>query len=51
VAYTAGLPGDRIMDLRWAAMFQMVAIALTAAELWHCLTKDTADKALAEVKA
>ena len=51
VAYTAGLPGDRIMDLRWAAMFQMVAIALTAAELWRSLTKNGAEKAIAEVKA
>ena len=51
VAYTAGLPGDRIMDLRWAAMFQMVAIALTAAELWRSLTKAGAEKAIAEVKA
>ena len=51
VAYTAGLPGDRIMDLKWAAMFQGVAIALTAAELWRTLTRTGADKALAEVKA
>ena len=51
VAYTAGLPGDRIMDLKWAAMFQMVGIALTAAELWRALTRENADKAFAEVKA
>ena len=51
VAYTAGLPGDRIMDLRWAAMFQGVAIALTAGELWRSLTRDHENAALAEVKA
>jgi len=49
VAYTAGLPGDRIMDLRWAAMFQGVAIALTAAELWSSL--HTSHAAIEEVKA
>lgn len=49
VAYTAGLPGDRIMDLKWAAMFQMVGVALTAAELWRAL--NTKSDALAEVKA
>ena len=37
VAYTAGLAGEQIMDLKWAAMFQMAAIALTAAELWRSL--------------
>ena len=51
VAYTAGLPGDRIMHLKWAAMFQGVAIALTAAELWRSLTRDHENAALAEVKA
>lgn len=50
-AYTAGLPGDRIMDLKWAAMFQMVGVALTAAELWRALQKDKRETALAEVKA
>lgn len=49
VAYTAGLPGDRIMDLKWAAMFQMVGVALTAAELWRAL--NTKSDALTEVKA
>lgn len=49
VAYTAGLPGDRIMDLKWAAMFQMVGVTLTAAELWRAL--NTKSDALAEVKA
>lgn len=50
VAYTAGLPGDRIMDLRFAAMFQGVGVALTAAELWRSLQSKT-DAAVMEVKA
>lgn len=50
VAYTAGLPGDVIMDLRFAAMFQGVGLALTAAELWRSLQQKT-DAALEEVKA
>lgn len=50
VAYTAGLPGDVIMDLRFAAMFQGVGLALTAAELWHSLQQKT-DAAIEEVKA
>ena len=51
VAYTAGLPGDRIMDLRWAAMFQMTGLALTAAELWRSLHESKQNALLAEVKA
>ena len=50
VAYTAGLPGDRIMDLRFAAMFQGVGVALTAAELWRSLQNQT-ELAAMEVKA
>ena len=50
-AYTAGLPGDRIMDLRWAAMFQGVGVALTAAELWRSLNDKKELAAMAEVKA
>ena len=50
VAYTAGLPGDRIMDLRYAALFQGVGVALTAAELWRSLQKKT-DAAVMGVKA
>ena len=50
-AYTAGLPGDRIMDLKWAAMFQMVGVALTAAELWRALHTDRQNAVLSEVKA
>ena len=50
VAYTAGLPGERIMDLKWAAMFQGAGLALAAAELYRSLAKPESD-ALAEVKA
>lgn len=50
VAYTAGLPGDVIMDLRFAAMFQGVGLALTAAELWRSLQQKK-DAAIEEVKA
>ena len=50
VAYTAGLPGDTIMDLKFAAMFQGVGLALTAAELWRSLQQKT-DAAIEEVKA
>lgn len=49
-AYTAGLPGDRIMDLKWAAMFQMIALALTGAELWRSLRSEK-EAQIAEVKA
>ncbi|MGN0775736.1 MAG: hypothetical protein ACI4MM_03565 [Candidatus Ventricola sp.] len=51
VAYTAGLPGDSILDLKWAAMFQMAGIALTAAELWRELNTDKQNAVLSEVKA
>ena len=50
-AYTAGLPGDRIMDLKWAAMFQAVGVALTAAELWRALGAQRREAVLSEVKA
>ena len=50
VAYTGGLPGDKLMDLQWAAMFLFAGVALTAAELWRSLTQKT-DEAAAEVKA
>ncbi|MBE5799660.1 MAG: hypothetical protein E7321_06890 [Clostridiales bacterium] len=51
VAYTAGLPGAKIMDLRWAAMFQGVGLALTAAELWRSLNEKKDMAVMAEVKA
>ena len=50
-AYTAGLPGERIMDLKWAAMFQGVGLALTAAELWRSLNEKKELSVTAEVKA
>ena len=51
VAYTAGLPGDRIMDLRWAALFQGMGVALTAAELWRSLNEKKDAAVMTEVKA
>jgi len=51
VAYTAGLPGDKIMDLKWAAMFQGVGLALTAAELWRSLNEKKDAAVTGEVKA
>ena len=51
VAYTAGLPGNRIMDLKWAAMVQGVGVALTAAELWRSLNENKELAVRAEVKA
>lgn len=51
LAYTAGLPGDRLLDLKWAGMFQMLGVALTGAELWRALHTDRKDAALSEVKA
>ena len=48
ICYTAGLPGDSIMALKWAALFQLAAIALTAVELARTLR---ADEGNAEVKA
>ena len=50
ICYTGGLPGDPIMDLKWATMFMMAGVALTAAELWHALNRRE-DGAIAEVKA
>lgn len=52
LAYTAGLPGEQLLDLKWAAMFQMAAIALTAAELWRVLSGRAQESAcVTEVKA
>ena len=39
------------MDLRYAAMFQGVGVALTAAELWRSLKEKKELAATAEVKA
>lgn len=37
ICYTAGLPGDSIMELKWASAFQLAAIVLTAVELARTL--------------
>ena len=50
VCYTAGLPGESIMELKWATMAQMLAIALTAAALVRALRGGEAPLT-AEVKA
>ncbi|MBR3794703.1 MAG: hypothetical protein IKK34_01565 [Clostridia bacterium] len=51
LAYTAGLPGDRLLDLKWAGMVQMLGVALTGAELWRALHAGEQEAALSEVKA
>lgn len=50
IAYTAGLPGEKLMDLKWSGFLMMAAVALTGVELWRSLTEKT-DPAMAEVKA
>ena len=50
VAYTAGLPGEKLMDLQWGAIFLIIGVALTGAELWRSLTEKQ-NAAAAEVKA
>ncbi len=37
ICYTAGLPGENLMDLRWASVFQACGIVLTAVALWRSL--------------
>lgn len=52
ICYTAGLPGDAVMDTRWAALFQGLGIALTACALWRSLGGRREMEGLrAEVKA
>ena len=51
LAYTAGLPGDRLLDLKWAGMVQMLGVAMTGAELWRALHAGQQGDALSEVKA
>ena len=51
ICYTAGLPGDAIFDLKWATVFQGIAVALTAAALYKSLREGKTEAALAEVKA
>lgn len=50
ICYTEGLPGEPVMALKWAAVFQALGIALTAASLWRGLNAGDAP-ALTEVKA
>ena len=50
VCYTAALNGDTLMPLKWATMFQMAAVALTAAALISSLRPDPAAQVM-EVKA
>lgn len=40
ICYTAGLPGDSILQLKWATIIQGAAIALTAAALWRSLHEE-----------
>ena len=49
--YTAGLPGEALMDLKWATMLQMLGVALTAAALWRALHDGGEQPLTAEVKA
>ena len=49
ICYTAGLPGEEILPLKWAAFAQLLAVALTAAALWRSLNPGSV--ALTEVKA
>ena len=37
LCYTAGLPGEKLLDLKWAALAQMTAVVLTAALLLKAL--------------
>ena len=46
ICYTEGLPGEPVMALKWATMFQFMGIALTAYELARVLRRD---RALTEV--
>lgn len=50
ICYTAGLPGDSIMALKWAALFQLAGIVLTACELAHTLRAGEPE-GVTEVKA
>ena len=52
ICYTAGLPGDAVMDTRWAALFQGLGVVLTACALWRSLGGRREMEGLrAEVKA
>ena len=51
VCYTAGLPGETLMDLKFATMVQMLGIVLTAAALYKSLHDGGESPRTAEVKA
>ena len=48
ICYTEGLPGEPIMSLKWASLFMLAGVALTACELVYTLRRDNAAM---EVKA
>ena len=48
ICYTEGLPGEPIMSLKWASLFMIAGVALTACELVYTLRRDNAAM---EVKA
>ncbi|MBP3655700.1 MAG: DUF2029 domain-containing protein [Clostridia bacterium] len=48
ICYTAGLAGDTLMELRFATLFMITGVVLTAVELWRVLNRH---EAIAEVKA
>ena len=48
ICYTAGLPGDAIMEGKWASMFMLAGAVLTACEMVNTLRRDNA---ALEVKA
>ena len=50
IAYTGGLPGEKLMDLQWSGLLLIAAVALTGAELWQSLNEKQL-AAAAEVKA
>jgi len=50
IAYTGGLPGDKLMDLQWSGLLLIAAVVLTCAELWQSLNEKQY-AAAAEVKA
>lgn len=50
ICYTEGLPGEPVLPLKWAAVCQLLAVCLTAAELWRGLNAGR-EELLSEVKA
>ena len=47
ICYTEGLPGEPIMSLKWASVFMLAGVVVTAYELMNTLRRDEAS----EVKA